>query len=591
MSSWRPREAVKPKKLSAKAWGLWLQKLADMFLASGGALAIFGEEDDSLRLCAGHNLDLKSQSLVLKTGEGSLGRAALQGRPCILGPWPEEKMRLAGGKAIAYAAAAPVVWEDKTWGAIGVFRAGGEGYFEERDLSILATMGEMAALQFVAGEGPEVGHEGREPREHLKGIEEAGRSLGLAFDVGSAVNTALDTVTELFEASNASVMLVDKDDYLVRRAARGISEDILRGARQKLGEGISGWVAQSRQPLLLNGAVDDPRFRPTNAATKAAMSIPLHSGDKVYGVLNVSHVTSGGVFHQEDIDALVGIGDRLAIALENARRYAQVEEDRKLALALYELSRAVACGRGDQETLNVVTEMVASYMAASLCLILGLDQKRECLELRAGHGLGSPLPGGLEKEIASLSLMNVMRERKTRLLSRTEMGASEVLLRAGGMEYFLAGPLIAAQGVTGVIVVGRSQGQTFGPGDSTLFSALARIAAIALSSIAAEEEHKEAIVGRERNRIAQEIHDGLAQEMTSTVLALEACQRLLKKDAKGAEVQLARAISEARACLGDVRRYVTTLRSTGETEVGLVPRLQRLVEEFSQQTGEPAGAG
>ncbi|MEE8174514.1 MAG: hypothetical protein V3T71_04250, partial [Dehalococcoidia bacterium] len=76
MTSWRPKEVVKPKKLSAKAWGLWLQKLAEMFLASGGALAIFGEEDDSLRLCAGHNLDLKSQGLVLKTGEYSLGRAA-----------------------------------------------------------------------------------------------------------------------------------------------------------------------------------------------------------------------------------------------------------------------------------------------------------------------------------------------------------------------------------------------------------------------------------------------------------------------------------------------------------------------------------
>lgn len=588
MTSWRPREVVKPKKLSAKAWGLWLQKLAEMFLASGGALAIFGEEDDSLRLCAGHNLDLKTQGLVLKTGGCSLGRAASQGRPCILGPWPEEKMRLAGGRAIAYAAAAPVVWGDKIWGAIGVFRAGGEGHFEERDLSILATMGEMAALQFVAGEEPEMGHEGKEPREHLKGIEEARRSLGLAFDVDSAVKAALDMVTDLFEASNASVMLVDKDDYLVIKAARGIPEDVLRGARQKLGEGISGWVAQTRQPLLLNGAVDDPRFSPTNPATKAAMSIPLHSGDKVYGVLNVSHVTSSGAFHQEDIEALVGIGDGLAIAIENARRYAQVEEDRKLALALYELSRAVACSRSDQETLNVVTEMVASYMAAPLCLILGLDEKQECLYLCAGHGLGSLLPAGVGKEIASLSLMSVIRERKTKLLSRTEMGASEVLSRAGDIEYFLAAPLIAPQGVMGVIVIGRPQGQTFGPGDSTLFSALARIAAIALSSATAEEKDKEAIVGRERNRIAQEIHDGLAQEMTSTVLALEACQRFLKKDAKGAEAQLARAISEARSCLADVRRYMTTLRSTGETEVGLVARLQRLVEEFGQQTGKPA---
>ncbi len=428
MTWWRPREVVRADKLPDRAWGLWLQKLADMLLASGSALAIFGEQEDGLRLCATYRLDLKSQGLVLKTGEGSLGRAASQSKPHILGPWPAEKIRLAGGRAIAYAVTAPVVWEHKTWGAIGVFRAGGEGLFEERDLSILATMGEIAALQFMASEEPDMGLEAEQDRQRWKKIEEVRRYLGLVLDVDSAVNIAVDTVVELFEASNASVMLVDKDDQLVIRAARGICADIVRTARQKLGEGISGWVAQTRQPLLLSGAVDDPRFSATNPATKAAVSIPLHNGDRVYGVLNVSHVTSDGDFHQKEVEALTSIGHALSTAIESTTRHGQADEDRKLALALCELGLAMPHSRGNQETLNAVTELVPKSMTAPLSPTLGLDEKLESLYVLPGHGLGSSLPAAPGDEIANGSPMSVIRHKDIATL-RQQFGTSTPLGR------------------------------------------------------------------------------------------------------------------------------------------------------------------
>jgi GAF domain-containing protein len=382
-----------------------------MFLASGSALATFVEEDNGLRLCATHRLDLKSQDLLLKTGQGSLGRAASQSKPYILGPWPKESIRLAGGRAIAYAVTAPVVWEHKIWGAIGVFRAGGEGLFEERDLSILATMGEIAALQFMAGDEPHMGLKVERDRQRWKKIEEVRRYLGLALDVDSAVNIAVATVVELFQASNASVMLADKDDQLVIRAARGICADVVRTAKHKLGEGISGWVAQTRQPLLLSGAVDDPRFSATNPATKAAVSIPLHNGDRVYGVLNVSHVTSDGDFHHEDVEALSSIGHALSTAIENTTRRAQADDNRKLAPALCESDLAMSHSRGNQETFNAVTELVPKSMTAPLSPTLGLDDKQESLYVPPRHSLGSSLLATPAEEIANSAPISVIPRR------------------------------------------------------------------------------------------------------------------------------------------------------------------------------------
>ena len=428
MTWWRLKEVLRADKLPTRAWELWLQKLADMFLASGSALAIFGEEDNGLRLCATYRLDLKSHGLVLKTGEGSLGRAASQGKPYIFGPWPKEKIRLAGGRAIACAATAPVVWEHKIWGAIGVFRAGGEGLFEERDLSILATMGEIAALQFIAGEEPDMGLEVEQDRQRWKKIEEVRRYLGLTLDIDSAVNIAVDTVVELFEASNASVMLVDKNDQLVIRAARGICADVVRTTKHKLGEGISGWVAQTRQPLLLSGAVDDPRFSATNPATKAAVSIPLHNGDRVYGVLNVSHVTSDGDFHQEEVEALTSIGHALSTAIESTMRHGQADEDRKLALALCELGLAMPHSRSNQETLNEIRGLVANSMTAPSFPTSGLDEQQESLYVPPGHGLGSSLPATPGEEAANGPPMSVIRDKDI-ATPRQQFGTSTPLKR------------------------------------------------------------------------------------------------------------------------------------------------------------------
>lgn len=94
-------------------------------------------------------------------------------------------------------------------------------------------------------------------------------------------------------------------------------------------------------------------------------------------------------------------------------------------------------------------------------------------------------------------------------------------------------------------------------------------------------------VSDERLRLAQRIHDGLTQEVTSLVLGLEATQRDLAKDSAAAGEGLARARQSARSCLSEARRFLVELRSEPPVATGLVIALQRLVEEFRQEEGLP----
>lgn len=93
---------------------------------------------------------------------------------------------------------------------------------------------------------------------------------------------------------------------------------------------------------------------------------------------------------------------------------------------------------------------------------------------------------------------------------------------------------------------------------------------------------------RERNRIAQSIHDGLSQQLTGIVLELEACQRLVGSNLPQAETRLIKAIRAARSALADVRNYMFSLRTPSPSQLGLIPSLERLVADFEQRNVVPA---
>ena len=77
--------------------------------------------------------------------------------------------------------------------------------------------------------------------------------------------------------------------------ARGLPEDVVEETRVQLGEGISGFVASSREPLLIQNVEEDERFKRRNHEryyTCSLLSAPLAVGQKVYGILNVNNKSS-----------------------------------------------------------------------------------------------------------------------------------------------------------------------------------------------------------------------------------------------------------------------------------------------------------
>jgi len=132
---------------------------------------------------------------------------------------------------------------------------------------------------------------------------------------------------ELVGAERGSVMLLDDlDERLKIVSAQGLSQTIVAQTRQKLGHGVAGWVAQQREPLLLDGAAkDDDRFEYIfeieDGDLRSSISVPLHIRDEVLGVLNMSLTAraSNEALSEYELRMATVFAQHAAAAIENAR--------------------------------------------------------------------------------------------------------------------------------------------------------------------------------------------------------------------------------------------------------------------------------
>lgn len=91
--------------------------------------------------------------------------------------------------------------------------------------------------------------------------------------------------------------------------------------------------------------------------------------------------------------------------------------------------------------------------------------------------------------------------------------------------------------------------------------------------------------GRERNRLARELHDTLAHSMTATTVQLEAVQALWDEDPAHARELLERALAGTRAGLDEARRAIEDLRASPLDDYGLVGALEWLTSDVSATSG------
>jgi signal transduction histidine kinase len=146
-------------------------------------------------------------------------------------------------------------------------------------------------------------------------------------------------------------------------------------------------------------------------------------------------------------------------------------------------------------------------------------------------------------------------------------------------------PLIVKDECIGALELRDQDRATFTTGDVQLLQPFANAAAVAIENARLYEQAHLSATLSERNRLARELHDTIAQGLTAVTMQLEAAQRSFERDPSRSRARLGRAYELARATLDDVRRSVWTLAAPLTDGRALRETLEEQGGAFAQRTG------
>lgn len=177
---------------------------------------------------------------------------------------------------------------------------------------------------------------------------QANRIVSSKLNVDEVLEAVLELATKVVRAEASSMLLLDeKKNELYFDVAIGTAKESVKPIRLKVGEGIAGWVAKERQPLIVNDVTKDKRFtgkvdKSTNFKTRAILAVPLLSKGKLIGVIEAINKENGQDFSAQDREAFEVFASQSAVAIENARLFSAVmREKEKLATVFDEMNDGV----------------------------------------------------------------------------------------------------------------------------------------------------------------------------------------------------------------------------------------------------------
>jgi GAF domain-containing protein len=161
--------------------------------------------------------------------------------------------------------------------------------------------------------------------EDLRAAVAAG-VLGTEEHFRALLQSIVDVARAIFNAKASSIFLLDEEtDELVFEAVAGEGSESLVGRRFPSSTGIAGFVLVSRQPLVIEDVLADPRFsreaaESTGFVPKGLMAVPLLHEERALGVLEVLDRPAEARFTLAEMELLGLFANQAAIALDLLQR-------------------------------------------------------------------------------------------------------------------------------------------------------------------------------------------------------------------------------------------------------------------------------
>lgn len=420
----------------------------------------------------------------------------------------------------------------------------------------------------------------RHQRE-LTALNRVSEAVSASLDLVEILSRALDALLELTHAAAGRVWLVDADSGDLKNAVhRGLFPDAFaEPAALKLGDGAAGRVAASARAER----VPDAELGPLREKGFVELvSVPLVAKERVVGVIDIA-ARHRGELVTATLDLLASLGREVGLAIENARLFEAARVHQVEAENLYKAGIDVSSKLDLNQVLDTVAERGRALLNADASALCLWDEQKRWLVVGSESGPAEAFESqvGLGRRVA----------QKIGLL-RVDAGHSDedcitcALVRAPYRQTHIEMPVRVGDQVIGCLCVSSARPRTFSNREMEVLSGLADQAAIAIQNARAFDRAGNVATAMERERLAREMHDTLAQVLGFVNAKSQALRELLDGgQIDAAREQIGQLTVLSQELYADVREVILGLRAAISPEKSLLPTLADYVPAYSKQSG------
>ena len=404
--------------------------------------------------------------------------------------------------------------------------------FTEDESAALAICAEQAAIAIentrlvdeVKARQAELEHANAVLQQEIEARQRAEEALAMRIEQMEAVRTIAAEITqelslptlldliirraiECVDAATEGIIYLwnAADQVLIPHACRGYGEweEQLRAVRLKLGESLSGTVAQRRQGLIVNDYPHSPYVHPqalmAHLGYTAAMVEPLLYRNRLVGVIVLTNAGTKQPFAERDRDLLTLLAAHATIAIENARLFEESARRQVWLASILDINKRIATSEDMEHLMARIAEEATRLLEAdgAMLRVRQGDQLVATPNTCYGTVLSAMRELRLGDGLASRAIL------EDRAIVTPDIQADPTILAvhkeqaaALGLHSMLTMPIRGSRGVVGTLHVTSRQPRHFATDEVAALSAYAEQAAIAIENtrlLAAEAERTGAL--------------------------------------------------------------------------------------------------
>ena len=402
--------------------------------------------------------------------------------------------------------------------------------------------------------------------DQFRTIGEVGRQITSILDTDEILTSIGQIGTTSLGYEMTALGIVEGDELVFwPRANPHLSAPVRRSLAVRDGpQGITGLVATTGEAIIVPDVDAEPRYLALGRArdVRSSVTVPVSAGGHAIGVLH-SQSRRVNAFDEADQVVLQALAQEIGIAIENARIFEAERRRNEQMAAINGVALNVSAVLTLGELLPHVVQLVRETFGYHTVGVFLLDENDEEIVLQAVDSSDEMLPvrgtrvliggEGIVGHVAGTGLPWITGDVSNDPFY-SDLGFERVKTRSE-----LAMPIKEGDVVVGVLDLHSAESDAFDDIDMLIAQTLANQLAVAIENARIFDETRDLAVLEERNRMAREIHDTLAQGFTGIVIHLEAGEDSMNDDLDELRGHIGVAKALARECLAEARRSVWNL--------------------------------